>query len=157
MDGATLRRRTRDSGLRVATEGGQLVVRGPRDAEPVALLLIAHKSAVIAALAADWHARHREALAWWGAFRSLDEAAQLAWGELEDRWHRLHGTRVPEWQCAGCGELIGGVVALDLADGARVHVETLNCVLRYGEHWRGAATEALSAMGLEPPTTDLSA
>jgi len=67
MDGVTLLRRAREAGLAVATEGDKLVIRGPRRAGPVALLLLAHKPAVIAALAADWRARHREALAYWGA------------------------------------------------------------------------------------------
>ena len=101
-----------------------------------------------------WRARQREALAYWSVHHPAPEAARLAWGEQECRWHWLYGERTPEWQCAGCGEPVGGLPALDLADGARVHVGTLNCVLRYGERWRRAATAALSAMGLEPPATD---
>jgi hypothetical protein len=61
MDGVTLLRRAHDAGLAVAAqEGGRLVVRGPRRAEPVALLLFANRASVIAALAADWRARHRD-------------------------------------------------------------------------------------------------
>jgi hypothetical protein len=101
--------------------------------------------------AADWRARHREALAYWSAFHPADEAAVLAWGEIENHWHMQLGERVPHWQCAGCHEPIGDIEDLVLADGHRVHFETLNCLLRYGERWRVAATRALVAMGLRAP------
>jgi hypothetical protein len=152
MDGVTLLRRACDVGLRVAADGGgRLVIRGPRRAEPVARLLLGHKAAVTAALAADWRAHHREALAQWAAFRPA-EAARIAWGELEERWHRLHGARAPEWQCVGCGEPIGGRAALRLADGNRVHVaDSLDCLFAFGERWRREAIAGLRALGLDPP------
>jgi hypothetical protein len=152
MDGVTLLRRAREAGLRVAADSDKLVIRGPKNAAPVARLLIEHKPAVKAALAADWGARHREALAHWGALRAADEAAWLAWGELQDRWHRLHGARAPEWQCAGCGEPVGGLAALTLADGNRVHLHKLDCLLRFGKRWRSEAAAGLEALGLVPPT-----
>lgn len=153
MDGITLLRRAREAGLRIAADGGRLVIRGPKKAEPVALLLIEHKREVLTALdkATDWPARHREALTHWGALHPADEAASLAWGEMADRWHRLHAERVPRWQCAGCGEPIGEGVALDLADGCRVHLDSFDCLIGYGERWRGAATRALVDLGLQPP------
>jgi hypothetical protein len=83
----------------------------------------------MSALAAAWRARHHEELAYWSAFRPADEAEQLAWGELEIRWHRLHRARVPQWQCSGCGEPIGGLAAMTLADGGRVHLDKLDCLL----------------------------
>src|SRR5262249_40424239 len=98
MDGMTLLRRAHEAGLAVATTGDKLVARGPKRAERTALLLFANKPAIMAALAADWRARHRESLAHWRALRTLDEAAGIAWGELEHRWHRLQGARTPEWQ-----------------------------------------------------------
>jgi hypothetical protein len=101
--------------------------------------------------AADWRARHREALAYWGTFHPADEAAQLAWGELLNEWHRLHGRRAPEWQCAGCGQAIGGLMALTLSGGTRVHFDGLDCLLSFGERWRHEATAGLSALGLDPP------
>jgi hypothetical protein len=58
---------------------------------------------------------------------------------------------MPEWQCAGCGEPVGGFPALTLSDCARVHFERLDCLIRHGERWRSAATAALVAMGLKPP------
>jgi hypothetical protein len=153
MDGVTLLRRAHAAGLAVAAEAsGKLVIRGPRRAEPVARLLLDNKPAVIAALTAHWRARHQEALAHWSALRPMDEAAGLAWGELEERWHKLRGARVPEGQCAGCGELIGGREVLGLSDGNRVHFgDSLDCLFAFGERWRSEATAALRALGLDPP------
>jgi hypothetical protein len=151
MDGLTLLRRAQDAGLAVDVDGNTLVIRGPRRAEPVARLLLDHKPVVISALMADWRAGHRKALAYWSAFRPSAEAAALAWGEIQLRWHRLHGARSPAWQCAGCRSPIGGRTALDLADGNRVHLDGLDCVLRFGERWRREATAGLRALGLNPP------
>lgn len=105
----------------------------------------------IATPAADWRPRYREARAYWSAFHPADEAAQLAWGELQIRWHRLHGERVPHWECAGCHGPIGGLAAMTLADSNRVHIDTLDCLLHFGERWRNEATDALRALGLDPP------
>jgi hypothetical protein len=151
MDGMTLLRQAREAGLTVAADGGKLVIRGPRRAERTARLLLAHKPAVMTALAADWRARHREALLYWSAFYPADEAAQLAWGELLNEWHRRHGRRAPEWQCAGCGQAIGGLMALTLSGGNRVHFDGLDCLLSFGERWRNEATAGLQAFGLQPP------
>jgi hypothetical protein len=101
--------------------------------------------------AAGWRSRHREALAYWRGIHSAEEAERLAWGEIEDRWHQLHGTRAPQWQCAGCGEPIGGLTALDLTDGNRVHLDKLDCLLTFGDRWRSEATAGLQALGLDPP------
>jgi hypothetical protein len=58
---------------------------------------------------------------------------------------------VPEWQCAGCGEPIGGLPALDLPDGTRVHSgDRLDCLFAFGERWRSEATAGLIALGLDP-------
>jgi hypothetical protein len=153
VDALTVLRRARQAGLTIAADGDKLVVRGPKCAEPIVWLIAAHKPEVIVALdeATGWPARHREALEHWDALHPADEAAQLAWGELQIQWNKLHGIRLPEWQCDGCGEPIGGVPALDLGDGSRVHFDRLDCVIRYGERWRGAATRALVAKGLRPP------
>jgi hypothetical protein len=104
--------------------------------------------AIIPTLAADWRARHREALARWGALHPAEEAAGLAWGELLSRWHIQHGERAPDWQCAGCRQPIGGLEGLVLGDGNRVH---LGCSLRFGERWRSDAAAGLRAIGLVPP------
>jgi hypothetical protein len=150
MDGVTLLCWAHEAGLAVAAEGDKLVIRGPRRAERAAMLLLANKPAVIAAFAADWPARHREALAYWRTLHPTAEAAQLAWGEMLSRWHRLYGRRTLVWQCAGCGEPIGGLAALDLADGNRVHIDKLNCLLAFGERWHNEATAGLRALGLDP-------
>jgi hypothetical protein len=78
-------------------------------------------------------------------------AQGLAWGELLNEWHNRHGTRVPQWQCAGCEQAIGGVATLTLADGSRVHLDTFDCLLSFGERWRSEAADGLRALGLDPP------
>src|SRR5258708_2726269 len=130
----------------------ELAAPAPLSADLVARVREA-KPALLSALAEwpDWRARYREALTHWEALHA-DEGARLAWGELQNRWHRLHGERLPEWQCAGCGEPIARPPTLDLADGNRTHLDRLDCLIRYGERWRGAATRALVSIGLQPPT-----
>jgi hypothetical protein len=100
--------------------------------------------------AADWLVRHREALAYWRLFHVPSEAARLAWGEMENEWHQLHGEHIPSHVCAGCGELIGGLPVLEVGHGSRVHIGDLDCVIRFGERWRAAATAGLRAIGLSP-------
>ena len=151
MDPLSLLARAHEAGLAVAIAGDKLVVRGPQRAEPVVRLLAAHKPAVMAALGTGWRARHREALAYWSAVHSAEHAAALAWGEMQSRWHRLHGLRAPGWQCAGCGEPIGPLTALDCADGNRVHLDKLDCLLSFGKRWRSEATAGLPALALDPP------
>src|SRR4029453_2663244 len=50
--------------------------------------------------------------------------------------------------------LITGPQPLNLPDGNRVHFEPIDCLIRFGKRWRGAACEALVAFGLEPPGLD---
>ena len=52
MDVVALLHRAREAGLRVEFTGDGLVVRGPKRAEPVVRLLAAHKTEVMAVLAA---------------------------------------------------------------------------------------------------------
>jgi hypothetical protein len=78
----------------------------------------------------------------------------LAWGELQNRWHMAHGKRVPRHLCAGCRKPISNAAALDLIDGCRVHdTAGHHCLIRWGACWRSAATRALAAMGLTPKGT----
>ena len=105
----------------------------------------------IPASAADWGARYREALARWSSLHPADEAARLAWSEIENDWHKQYGQRVPHWRCAGCREPIGGLENLMLGDGYRVHLHKLECLLRFGKRWRNEATAGLRALGLELP------
>jgi hypothetical protein len=46
---------------------------------------------------------------------------------------------------------MGGLAALDLADGNRVHLDKLDCLLSFGERWRGEAANGLRTLGLDPP------
>ena len=103
---------------------------------------------------AEWRARHREALVFWGTFHTEREAAALAWGEMVALWHRRHGERLPPEICAGCRTPIDDAEVLTLAGGARVHIATLDCLIAFGERWRGAAARSLTAMGLVAPTKD---
>jgi hypothetical protein len=82
-------------------------------------------------------------------------AERLAWSELQNRWHRLHGERAPRHLCASCRRPIGEAPALDVIDGCRVHDDAgHDCLLRWGERWRDAATRAFVAVGLSPPAPD---
>lgn len=51
MDGVMLLAEARAAGLAVTANGDRLVIEGPRDAEPIAVRLLAAKPRVIAALA----------------------------------------------------------------------------------------------------------
>jgi hypothetical protein len=53
MDGMILLQEARAAGLIVSVEGERLKIRGPRQADPIARKLIAHKSAVVDALQAE--------------------------------------------------------------------------------------------------------
>ena len=110
----------------------------------------------IAMSAADWGIRHREALAYWSALHPAGKAGRLAWGEIENQWHMRYGKRVPDWECAGCRDPIGGLAALTLADGNRVHLDKLNCLLTFGQRWRRDAAAALNVLGLAPPPKERS-
>ena len=53
MDGMTLLREARAQGLTVAAEGERLTIRGPRQADGAARLLLAHKPAILDAMALE--------------------------------------------------------------------------------------------------------
>ncbi len=55
MDALALLRRAQEAGLRVKPAGDKLMVRGPKQAEPVVKLLAEHKVEVLAALAKTAH------------------------------------------------------------------------------------------------------
>src|SRR6266478_5583403 len=128
MDALALLRRAQEAGLRIEPAGGKLLVRGPKQAEPVVMLLAEHKEQVLAALAPaaiearQWRERcTARTFEWFKADRGWDAAKRLAWSDLQNEWHTLHGRRWPAWQCAGCDEPISGLAALQLPDGNRVH------------------------------------
>jgi hypothetical protein len=161
LEALTLLRQATAAGLIVRAEGTDLVVQGPKRAERIAIMLLDHKPTVMKALAklglraraqpTEWQVRHGEALAFWRGLRPEDLAVRIAWGEMVNRWHKLYGERHPPWRCAGCGDPIGDMAVLSLSDGCNVHLNTLACLISYGERWRNAATRALIAMGLKPP------
>jgi hypothetical protein len=158
MDGLTLLHRARAAGLRIEAAGDMLKIRGPRRAEPFVRLLAEHKSEVLAALAPCatdaryWQSRYTaRAFTWAGGKRNWQEACRLAWGDLQNEWHSLHGRRWPAWQCAGCERPIGALEAINLPDGNRVHFEPIECLIRLGRSWRRDADAAFAALGLEPP------
>lgn len=147
--------RLADIGAKIEAADGRLIVRAGARPVPGELVqrLREAKAQVLATLSPSWWRRQfvvrtidREL----GGARSHEDAARLAWGELECRWHRFHGEPTPEWQCAGCGEPIGGSPSIDFLNGDRVHLQGLDCLIRYGGRWRGAGGRALIGMGLEP-------
>jgi hypothetical protein len=159
MDGLTLLRRAHHAGLAVVAEGDKLVIRGPKRAEPVVRLLIEHKPDVLAALAAteqgsqQWRDRYAVRISHWFSrgHWPRQEAEALAYAELMNEWHTCNGLRCPQSQCAGCGEPIAGRTALTLSDNNCVHLDGFDCLLLYGQLWRGAAIAALRRLGLDPP------
>jgi hypothetical protein len=161
MDALALLHRAKEVGLCIEPMGDTLLIRGPKRAEAVVKLLAEHKAEVLAALspsfvAASWW-RERftaKAVQWSVGGRDWNAAKRLAWGDLENDWHYQHRKCCPSWQCAGCDAAIGGSQALNLPDGNRVHFEPIDCLIRFGKRWRGAACEALVALGLEPPSLD---
>jgi hypothetical protein len=175
MDALALLQRAQEVGLRVEAMRDKLLVRGPKRAGLVVKLLELHKEEVLAALAlgestsgrGDQESavdgkearRWRDRLAtrigeWFHGDRGWEEARRLAWGDLENEWHELHGRRWPSWQCAGCDAPLSGSQVQDLPDGNRVHFEPIDCLVNFGKRWRGDARKALIAFGLEPPRRD---
>jgi hypothetical protein len=98
-----------------------------------------------------WLARHLEAFNHYRILHPADEAARLAWGEVEHRWHMAQGERVQRNLCVGCRRPINSIDATDLIDGNRVRAGELDCLIRHGERWRHTATTALVRLGLTPP------
>jgi hypothetical protein len=158
-------------GASIKPVGGRLILRA--GARPVPVVLVKRlrqaKSELLAALATtdqDQPAEMAEARLWHGRFAGLafawslggnrdwEAATRLAWGDLENEWHHRRGKRWPAWQCAGCQRPIGGLEALNLPDGNRVHFEPIDCSLRFGRRWRSEARAALIALGLDPPHSD---
>jgi hypothetical protein len=89
---------------------------------------------------------------WFAGDRRWVQAEAIAYGELLDEWRKSHGRRWPVWQCAGCDKPIGGLSALQLADGNRVHFDDeRECLIRFGRRWRDEAVARLQALGLESP------
>jgi hypothetical protein len=158
MDGLVLLRQARDAGLRVQASGNNLLIRGPKRAEAMVKLLTEHKASVLAALSPNavearrWQEQYTARTFEWACRkRNWQAARRLAWGYLQNEWHRANGRGWPAWQCAGCGSPIGGLEALNLPDGNRVHLEPISCLITFGNRWRAEADAALGALGLDMP------
>jgi hypothetical protein len=152
----------RVAGLNLAVDGADLVLESLNPPPAAVLDLVrTHKVEIVAALTAashdtddavtdwcDWY-KERAAIRQFDGGYNREEAERLAWGETEGRWHRIHGERVPRDLCAGCRRPIGSAHGLELSDGNRVHFDSENaCLIRHGERWRAAATQALTALGI---------
>jgi hypothetical protein len=170
MSAADVLEAVRAAGVSLAVDGPDLALKSFGPPAPDVLDLVrVHKAEIIAALTVanpanqepddigvDWSGWYEEraAIRQFDGGHTREEAERLAWGEVEDRWHRAHGERVPRDVCAGCRRPIGSAVALDLADGNRVHHDHANmCLTQHGDRWRAVATRALAAMGLRSPAT----
>jgi hypothetical protein len=85
--------------------------------------------------------------------RSPEDAERMSWSDAENEWHRLHGTIPHPSRCARCGQQMD-TAGMVLPDAAVVHLGSehgLDCLILYGERWRGAARAALEGMGLGSP------
>jgi hypothetical protein len=156
------------AGVKLAINGDKLSVTAPHPLSPGLVEELRRAKAeildMLATTAGRGHLPPADA-AWWRrqfTIRTLhwglsgrwtkDEAERLAYGELLDEWRKSHGRRWPFWQCAGCDEPIGGSSTLLLANGNRVHFdEECDCLIRFGDRWRGEATAGLKALGLAAP------
>jgi hypothetical protein len=101
---------------------------------------------------AAWRERYTaKAFEWFRGGRQWSAATRLAWGDLLNEWHALNGKVWPSWQCAGCHKPIGGLAALDLPDGNRVHADDIECLITFGRNWRDSAHARMVEFGLSPP------
>jgi hypothetical protein len=102
----------------------------------------------------DWRQWLQDRTDYWLGLGYLPiEAGRIAWGEAENVWHWRHGAEPSLDRCAGCDALMLDDPGMSLPDGAAVHVgqdQGLECLIAYGQKWRGAAYVGLGAMGLEP-------
>ena len=119
MDGLVLLHRARNAGLQVEVAGDMLKITGPKKAEPVVKLLAQNKAKVLAALKPTkthpsyWQKRFAtRTLEWFNGKRDWQAARRNAWGDLQNEWHEQSGRRWPSWQCAGCGQPIGGLAGI---------------------------------------------
>ena len=158
--------RLSEIGATITPVGDHLILRAGSKPVPADLVrrLQKAKAEVLATLAPEaiedrrWHEQFTALTFAWGAGkRDWEAARRLAWGELQNEWHKTHGRRWPAWLCAGCERPIGVLDAIDLPDGSRVHFGPIDCMINYGLRWRGDAQRALIALGLTPPNFDESA
>jgi hypothetical protein len=171
MEVLALIRTAHEAGLTIKAEGGTLIVRGPKSAAPVVRQLANVKAEVLVALArceqmrdpatppsiASWRDRFAARIAHWSldGQRPWQRAERLAFGEMILDWHRLHGASSEPGRCAGCGDEIANDIGFEVdGNGTRVHFDgdrRDDCIIAYGQKWRGAAIAGLRALGVNPP------
>jgi len=85
--------------------------------------------------------------------RPRDEAEMLAFSDTVLEWHHRCGAHCDPRRCPACGDEFRGEEGLILCDGARVHLggaRGVNCLIAYGQKWRGAALTGLRVLGVSP-------
>jgi hypothetical protein len=83
-----------------------------------------------------------------------DQAERRAYGLAQVIWHRRHGEPTDPALCAGCGAPLADRRVLRFDSAVAVHFDAeagLDCVIRFGARWRGAAERGLRRMGIVPP------
>lgn len=100
---------------------------------------------------ADWGAWFRTETARRAPTLGADAAERRVWGIALNLWHRRHGKRPDAGCCAGCGRPVRQ--GFRLPDGAAIHDDArfADCLIRYGQRWRGRAAAGLLALGLREP------
>jgi hypothetical protein len=91
---------------------------------------------------------------WLARGLSRAEALRSVWAEAEYLWHCRHGAAPNANRCAGCGKWMLDGPGIRFKDGAVVHFgnpNRLDCLILYGQEWRGAASAGLVALGLKRP------
>ncbi len=159
------------AGAKFTVSRDRVIVSAPRPLAPELVEGLRRAKAEILRLLADdpdadeGHRSPADA-AWWRNYftirtihrqlsgkRGRSGAQRLAFNDLVDEWRVQYGRRWPVWQCAGCDEPIGGLSALALADGNRIHFDEENeCLIRFGRRWHGDAIAGLRELGIEPPS-----
>ena len=102
-----------------------------------------------------WRLWQQERIDLWLRYgHSPVDAGKIAWGEAEIIWHYWHGAQPSRDRCAGCDAFMLDEPGMHQLDGAVVHIGSdygLECLIAYGDRWRGTARAALEALGLDPP------
>jgi hypothetical protein len=110
-------------GATIRPAGDRLILRAGSAAVPAELVRRIRQAKVelLAAVSAHdnerryWHERFTALTFAWGAGkRDWESARRLAWGDLQNEWHKKHGRRWPTWLCAGCEKPVGGLESIYL-------------------------------------------
>ena len=102
----------------------------------------------------SWPERYRAALV---RYPTMDgrQAERRAYGTLLNEWASERGTKHDPANCAGCGKKIDSSPLVEVFEKAVVHLGGnygVECVIQYGEKWRGEAQRGLEAVGVKAPS-----